>query len=222
VFWNLLLAHFIADYPLQSSWMVRNKKHIWVIGLHSAIQLTVMGVLVYPQTRRVWPALLLVAGLHFLIDLGKIQLARQRPKWVALPYFLDQALHFAILGLVAFLWAPENPADLLLPPRWAIYIAAFLAVTYVWFITERVLYFADEEYFREVLENFWGRMAARLALLGFSIAGVVGLAGVGATLGIAALFLYRSSVYRWRALLIDLAVSLSGALFIWVALAAAS
>jgi hypothetical protein len=219
VFWNLLLAHFIADYPLQSSWMVRNKKHAWVIGLHSAIQLTAMGALLYPLSLQVWPALLAVAAVHFAIDFGKIELSRRKPKWVAWPYVLDQALHFAVLALAASWLSTYGTEALWLDPEWAIYATAFLVVTYVWFITERVLYFADEEYFREVLENFWGRMAARLALVCFSIAGWAGLAGAGATLGLALFFLYRSPVYRWRAILIDLAVSAAGVVFLWLALA---
>ena len=42
MFWSLLLAHFTADYPLQTRWMVMNKTRFWVLGLHVAIHFVTM------------------------------------------------------------------------------------------------------------------------------------------------------------------------------------
>jgi hypothetical protein len=43
-----------------------------------------------------------------------------------------------------------------------------------------IIYLADEEYFREVLENFLGRIVARAAHLGLSIRLTTGAGSLGA------------------------------------------
>ena len=113
----LLLAHVLADYPFQNSWIVENKKkpvakaaHIGVVFLFTVIALR--GELV--------PALT-IAALHLGIDLIKTHLAPDR-LWA---YLADQFAHFATIAGVLWVW-PELGA------LWAdatIWVQYLLAVT---------------------------------------------------------------------------------------------
>ena len=71
MFWTLLLAHLIADYPLQSSWMVRAKRTLGGLTLHVAIHIVVMLILVGPALPQVWLPLAAIALVHFALDAGK-------------------------------------------------------------------------------------------------------------------------------------------------------
>ncbi len=95
----LTLAHMLADFPLQSGWMVRRKRNIGVLLLHGAIVLmtaqAALGTVYAPE-------LLILAGVHLVIDAGKTY-SGVRGFW---PYLADQAAHFAVIVAVAG-YAPD-------------------------------------------------------------------------------------------------------------------
>ncbi len=101
MFWYLLLAHFLGDYPLQSDWMVAHRKRIVVRLLHGAIHFGVMALLTVTVVLRTWPYLLLLTVIHMLIDFGKTWITPRLPAWRVPLYFIDQAVHFLAIGLVA-------------------------------------------------------------------------------------------------------------------------
>lgn len=97
----LLLAHVIADYLLQTRWLVDNKHRAQAISLHIAAVFLALPLV----TLDLSPWFLAVAALHLAIDLTKTHLMRP-----GLPaYVADQFLHIVSLvlvtSLVPDLWA---------------------------------------------------------------------------------------------------------------------
>ncbi len=140
MFFNLLLAHFLADYPLTPDWVAQNKTRLGVLLLHGATHFVTLVVVTFPASMRTWPSLLLLAAIHISIDASK-NWTNQRLLRLAVPvYLIDQAIHWGAIGLVAA-WTGRNTPGLqpFLSQRVAIYALGFLLVTYVWLITERVI-----------------------------------------------------------------------------------
>lgn len=128
----LLLAHLIADFPLQTNRIFRLKlAGNRGILLHVLIHLVVTALLMR-QPWQHWLLLGMLGVAHFATDWLKLRL--QDPKGPQLVGFVfDQLAHVAVLGLLAA-WRPEAtavlPTYLLLP---AIYLAAIPAVmTMLW------------------------------------------------------------------------------------------
>lgn len=167
MFWHLLLAHFIADYPLQPNWMARNKTRLWILLLHVSTHFLVMLAVFLPLTGQVWPYLLALATIHFLIDSGKNWLTIHRRDWVAWPYLADQAFHIVSIGAIS-LWissAMQSHQPLYLPRQAAIIATGFLLVTYVYLISERVLSSGAVGISAEQVGRPWARLLIRGALL---------------------------------------------------------
>ncbi len=146
MFWHLLLAHFLADYPLQPNWMAANKRRLPVLVLHVLIHLGTMLLLVGASRWRIWPFLLLLSSIHFIIDFGKLAFNAHKPDWVILPYLIDQILHYLSIAGISF-WISQTLGNIALPfsPQLAVLITAYLLVTYVWYISERVMSYANLE-----------------------------------------------------------------------------
>ena len=117
----LLIAHILADFVLQTRWMVLHKRRAGVLLLHGAL------VLAAAQAVTGQPAalgLLALAAAHLLIDAVKLRLTP------GLGAFLgDQGAHLAALALAAALmpdlWASgywpallSNASDLLTALLW--------------------------------------------------------------------------------------------------------
>ena len=66
MFWPLFLAHLLADYPLQSDWMVQAKKTWPGLATHVAVHLATVLIVLNGFLRFEWhatlPAILAVAG----------------------------------------------------------------------------------------------------------------------------------------------------------------
>src|SRR5512139_3681327 len=103
MFWHLLLAHFLGDYPLQSDWMVANRTIPWVRLLHGSIHLGMMLLLTFPVSLRIWPWLLAAATIHMSIDLSKSWFSAHRPGWSRWMYVVDQAAHYIVIGVLSAL-----------------------------------------------------------------------------------------------------------------------
>ncbi|OGO61859.1 MAG: hypothetical protein A2032_05390 [Chloroflexi bacterium RBG_19FT_COMBO_49_13] len=215
MFWYLVLAHLIADYPLQPTWMVNNKTRWTVLAMHVLIHYAVSLIVVGSARSTIWPHLLVLALLHLVIDIGKITLNKLRPKWVIMPYIVDQFLHFVTMGLF-IVWIDNQFGEqfLALQPFWLILIIGYLLVTYVWYINERILSYNNSAYREEVVNQVWIRMITRATLLTAMLFLLGWLSPVSLS---AALFVnlpYISSKYRFRILVTDLFVSIGGMLFI--------
>lgn len=207
MFWHLFLAHLLGDYLFQPDWLVASKRHIGGLILHTAIHFAMMALLVGIIFEGVWCKLLLLALIHLGTDWAKIYLNETSEKDAALPYMIDQIIHIAILGFVA-LWIEGDLTVAFTPVKgvWPIHACGYIAVTYVWFITERKLYGKDKAYLNENERERWSRMITRAILLTVWLF-------VGEGLGFTSLLLpfhlpYLSGTYRKRALLTDVIVTL--------------
>lgn len=104
----LYVAHLLADYPLQNSWIIANKKKPAAMAAHIGI---VFLLALFALRGELWPALTL-AVLHLGIDLIKTHIAPQ----TLLAYITDQLAHAAtIIGILWFwpalggLWPEATP-----------------------------------------------------------------------------------------------------------------
>lgn len=219
MFWHLILAHFLADYPLQTNWMVANKRQPPVLLLHISIHFVVMFLVVGASRWVVWPFLLLLASIHLIIDVGKITLNARRPDWVILPYVIDQILHVVSITGIAY-WTVQSISNTALPfsPQLAVFATAYLLVTYVWYISERVMTYATPDYRQELVAQAWPRMFAR----GLFLSGFIWLLGprlaVQDNPAVLAAFPYVTGRYGRRAIAIDLLVAAGGLVFVLWAL----
>jgi hypothetical protein len=209
----------LADYPLQSNWMARNKRRPHVLIAHVAIHFLVLLLLAGEARRLIWPYLLALALAHLCIDVGKNTVNRLRPGWVIAPYVVDQLIHYATIALTGA-WITRALGTVAPPfsPELAILACAYLAATYVWFISERILAYADDSYRREVQAQVWPRMGMRAVML-TALLWLGGLSTVPLILSGAVVSVpYLSGKHRQRALLTDLSVSLVIAIFAGLAL----
>ena len=209
IFWNLLLAHFLGDYLLQPDWMAREKYRLPVLLLHVSIHLVVLLIIAGFNSLVIWPQLLSLAVLHFWIDFGKNLTNKHQPRWIIVPYGIDQLLHYLSIWLIAaWIWNTYGQMGWPLNLSAVVYLTGYLVVTYVWYISERVLAYAQPEYRSEVVRLFWPRMLTRAAF--FSLILIGWQVGSAPTLiGLAAFPLpYLTGEYRARTLLTDLSVAL--------------
>lgn len=215
IFWMLVLSHLIADYPLQTDWLVSVKRTWWGLSLHVGIHLLMLIILTGSALSSLWLYLVGLAAIHYAIDYFKNWLSSVRPQWVNGPYIFDQLLHLLSLISVS-LWI-DNTFDsstlppLLFPPAWTTLLIGLSLSTVVWYISERVLSHATPVYQQEIVARRGPRIFAR-ALLFFLFLWLGGEAGLVAL----PLFLlpYPSPIYRRRAILTDVAVALISALIV--------
>jgi hypothetical protein len=199
-------------------WLVRSKSKIWGLALHGGIHLLTLLLLVGGARTTIWPQIAALALFHFLVDVGKYRLALARPKWVVIPYFVDQAIHILSL-VVAAAWigevAPE--ATGLFDAPATISLSGLLIATHVWFVTEKTVAHAEAGYHQEVVNSLWSRMLARgLLLVGFLVITTgAAIAGIAAALQLP----YRRDTNWRRALVTDILVAAVTATFVRLALA---
>ena len=104
LFYRLLLAHLLADFPLQFTQLFRLKvSNRWGAAFHGGIftLLALILSLPYLAHNSMWVFILLLGIFHILIDETKLSLTR-RFKIDNLWLFLsDQGLHIGLIGLLA-------------------------------------------------------------------------------------------------------------------------
>jgi len=97
---HLLLAHFLADYPLQSGRLVALKmKRFLGIFIHGLVHLVVLLLILSPLLHggRTWGAIVIIYITHNLIDHFKVKFDGSDPRHHRFFYFFDQVLHWSIL-----------------------------------------------------------------------------------------------------------------------------
>ncbi len=105
----LLLGHLVADFPLQTDRIYKLKNESCLgIALHAAIHMILTAFLI-KQPLTVWPLLVTLGVLHFLIDLVKVH-APQKPQ--AIGFVLDQVAHIVVLKGLADRWATTTDSAL--------------------------------------------------------------------------------------------------------------
>lgn len=220
MFWQLLLAHLLADFPLQPRWLVAAKQQLWGVLLHTGIHFLTALLLVGDARWTLLPQVLSLALVHFVIDLTKYRLAVRWPAWVTLPYFIDQLAHLlTLLAVSRWMGAVLAPGAAPSPQLWMIYAIGYLTATHVWFVTERMLTWSDEANQLILEASLWPRMLARAAMLTALL--LLGIGSSGAGLAAIAWMPYRREERGGRALLTDLIVAAATAILIRLAARAA-
>lgn len=92
----LFLAHVIADYLLQTSWIVANKRRVIAMAVHIGAVLVTMCL----TTVSLHPGIFLLALAHLWIDVVKTY---AMPEGLA-AYVGDQALHVLSIVATALVW----------------------------------------------------------------------------------------------------------------------
>jgi hypothetical protein len=214
--WNLLLAHFMGDFLLQSDWVANRKTNFWVLVLHVGTVFGLMLLLVGNSRWAAWPYLLFIAAIHLLQDRLKIALTNWKQA-ARVPFFLlDQLIHYVVIvGVVTWFNASHPALSSFSKPAWIIYALALLLVTDVWFITERVIFADNPGYVTSLNQTKYVRMLSRAGL-----AGLFFLFGLWLSPGVALILPmpYPRSEYQKRAFLTDVCVSISGVIFLLLAL----
>lgn len=107
--WNLILAHLLADFPLQTQTFFELKKRsIWGVMLHSGMCVLLVIILV-PSLFLAPLALLLFFASHTLFDWLKIKITNKFPSKDNILFFLlDQVFHIFIILIVAKAWPQES------------------------------------------------------------------------------------------------------------------
>ena len=215
MFWFLLFAHLLADFPLQSNWMVDNKDRTAVRLLHVLFHFLISLVFTLYYVPEAWPLLVLLASIHFLIDSGKNYVNRAKPSWIIFPYLFDQFLHVLSIILIAtMITRISNVPPFAIQPVWLILSIVYLAVTYVWYISERTLTFRNKDYFQQVVDKEWPRMVARAVFLTVPI---IMWYNTPKYFGVSALvFPYKLRYFGLRAFITDIIISGLGAIFFLV------
>lgn len=142
---KLILAHFIADYPLQWGGLVSFKqKSVWGILAHTYIHLFVMLFLLWPYLHldSAVRAILFIFILHNVADFTKIHIDRTHKKGRLARYLLDQLFHFAIVLIAYWAWlrgATPLISDAWKPcylgSSWVLFLIALILSTYFWDVT---------------------------------------------------------------------------------------
>jgi len=105
IFWLLILAHFIADFPLQSDKIFALKsKYSWGVLPHIFISFLTNLIIAFPYIdfKNFWFALLFLAVIHFLLDWMKIVFIQ---KWLGdslFTFVLDQVLHLLSIWICCY------------------------------------------------------------------------------------------------------------------------
>ena len=214
--WNLLLAHFAGDFLLQTDWIARKKENFWVFVLHITILLSLMILLAGNLRQKLLPYLFLIAATHFIQDRLKMTITIKQKQHRVLFFFIDQLIHILIiLGVVAFFEAIHGPLIMPANPALAIIALVLALLTQVWFITERVIYAEDKTYIAILNQTKYARMITRTSLTGLMYLAKL---WVFPALMLAPFTPYPETVYRKRAMLTDLCVSVFCFLFLYLAL----
>lgn len=137
LFATLVLAHLIADFPLQTQWIYQFKTRSPAgVALHTAIHLAVTAALIRNPLDH-WPLLACLGAAHYLTDWLKLRFLTTTQ---TTGFLLDQAAHLAAMGLLALaslsgrpMWAGVGallPPELLYPA--IAYALAPAAMTFLW------------------------------------------------------------------------------------------
>jgi hypothetical protein len=105
IFYRLLLAHFLAEFPLQFDLIYRLKVSkrtgVW---LHSFIFFLVALLLLLPWWNifRFWVFMIFLLFTHYLLDRLKVSLSRKNQVDNVVIFLLDQLGHIGCISLVFF------------------------------------------------------------------------------------------------------------------------
>lgn len=98
---HLMFAHMLADYVLQTNWLVARKGRSWYgLGLHGGIVGVMSLLALSPYLGDVWPLLVALTVVHTFQDYLKVRFGPHMKVHPFIPYMGDQLLHYiTIIGI---------------------------------------------------------------------------------------------------------------------------
>ncbi|MCA9945472.1 MAG: DUF3307 domain-containing protein [Ardenticatenaceae bacterium] len=131
-FLALLLAHLLADFPLQTNRIFRLKiAGNLGLALHVLIHIVMAAVLIQQPGQHL--DLLLILGLaHFVTDWIKVRFS-SNPQWPG--FVLDQLAHVAAILLLSIVWPGVTavlPLWVMLPLILLVLLPAVLMLLWIW------------------------------------------------------------------------------------------
>lgn len=105
LFYRLLLAHIIADFPMQTNQIFKVKANTeWGVLIHTLIVLifSILFAFPYLEDPKVMIILLVIFLSHTVIDKLKMEYSKKTKNQGIRILLLDQALHVAIIAVLAF------------------------------------------------------------------------------------------------------------------------
>lgn len=123
LFFNLLLAHLVADFWLQPPKMLEDKKTKRCLGWGAYAHAAVIGTCSWIAVgeRYFWPLAVLVCATHFLIDELRLR-QKNRYFW---PLICDQFAHACVLAFVAYEYGPHWKQFSFLEESWGLLLPVF-------------------------------------------------------------------------------------------------
>jgi Protein of unknown function (DUF3307) len=193
MFYLFLLAHLVADFILQTDWLVVRKRRWDGLLIHGGMVLACM--LALPLIDRaalaLWPAMLGITAVHVATDWWKVHYGDRVPGPPIVPFFLDQLIHVVVLTVALSLALPAGRVWALAASPGAplaIWATAYVAAACATPIA--VMIWLDPSFSQAALA---GRARIRSLLAG---AGVVSLALFGGPLALPATLLGAAMVVR--------------------------
>jgi hypothetical protein len=131
LFFQLLMAHLLADFFLQSKYMLREKRRKKWKSPQLALHAVIAGFLAYLFAAH-WQSWMLVgvgtAVTHWLIDVIKVQVDKQK---TTTAFVVDQLAHLTVIIAIAALLTemPRGLGEVISPEQWsawAVYGAGLL------------------------------------------------------------------------------------------------
>lgn len=171
---KFVLAHIVGDFVLQpASWVIDKKKNkhksrklYWHLIIHAlALILALQFDLHY------FLGILVVVLSHYIIDLGKLYAHDKiNEQWL---FFIDQALHLIVIGVVVNSYEPINISIDLFQPEYLLLSVCLLLTTFVTSIVIKVLIskWKPQEHKNEALSHAGAYigMLERLFIFGFIV-----------------------------------------------------
>jgi hypothetical protein len=105
LFYRLLLAHLVADFPLQTNQIFKVKTNTeWGVLIHTLIVLifSILFTFPYLEDPKVIIILLVIFLSHTVIDKLKMEYSNKTKNQSMKILLLDQALHIAIIAVLTF------------------------------------------------------------------------------------------------------------------------
>jgi len=105
LFYRLLLAHIIADFPMQTNQIFKVKTNTeWGVLIHTLIVLlfSIFFAFPYLEDPKVIIIILIIFLSHTMIDKLKLKYSKKTKNQGIRILLLDQALHIAIIAVLAF------------------------------------------------------------------------------------------------------------------------
>jgi len=108
LFYRLLLAHIIADFPMQTKQIFKVKTNTeWGVLIHTLIVLifSILFAFPYLEDPKVIIILLVIFLSHTVIDKLKMEYSKKTKNQSIRILLLDQALHISIIAILTFNFA---------------------------------------------------------------------------------------------------------------------